>query len=160
MLGKLVKLEWKEQDKEKGEDGKYKTTDGIRFYNDYQYVGGQAHFKLANKLPFKFDGSYSKVVTYCYGLRDIGNSTFLMDNLSSKNGMPKKKEVTERLWVIISRSHDIETSGIKLSGNDKEALLEMKAGDTVTVDNMNDYTPEVYMAVQAGNELYLIKKVR
>lgn len=35
----------------------------------------------------------------------------------------------------------------------------MKAGDTVTVSKFGA-KPEVYMAVQAGNELLLVKKNR
>lgn len=74
--------------------------------------------------------------------------------------MPEEKDVEERLWVIIPWSSEIKTSGKRIAGRyPEEAILEMKAGDTVTVSKFGA-KPEVYMAVQAGNELLLVKKNR
>ena len=71
-----------------------------------------------------------------------------------------EKDVEDFLFVIIPYSSKINTTGKKVAGRyPTEAILEMKAGDTVTV-NKGGAEEETYMAVQAGNELFLIKKNR
>ena len=73
----------------------------------------------------------------------------------------KEKDVEERLFVIIPWSAEIKTSGKQIAGRyPEEAIIEMHAGDTVIVTKGSDIESEVYMAVQAGNELLLVKKKR
>ena len=128
---------------------------------------GTADFVFAQlKLgynPFKDDYE----VTYCWQFHNFdadkyndGFKEFVVNNLALKDGMPEEKDVEERLWVIIPWSSEIKTSGKRIAGRyPDEAILEMKAGDTVTVSKICS-KPEVYMAVQAGNELLLVKKNR
>lgn len=59
------------------------------------------------------------------------------------------------------RVQQIETSGKKIAGRyPTEAILEMKAGDTLSVNKGGCTKTETYMVVQAGNELFLVKKNR
>lgn len=72
----------------------------------------------------------------------------------------KEEDVEDHLLVIIPYSATIETTAKRIAGrNPTEAVLEMHAGDTVRVNKIGA-VPEVYMAVQAGNELFLVKKNR
>lgn len=73
--------------------------------------------------------------------------------------MPEEKDVEERLWVIIPWASEIKTTCKKIAGRYlTEAILEMKVGDTVSVNKGGGAKAETYMVVQAGNELFLIKK--
>jgi len=110
--------------------------------------------------PFKKD--YKAI--YCWGLsldkQHDGFKDFLVNNLALKDGMPEEKNIEERLWVIIPYSSTIETTAQRIAGRyPEEAILEMKVGDTVKV-NKAGAVSEIYMAVQAGNELFLVKKNR
>lgn len=156
MLGKMVQLLGVPM-----EDG-FSVVEGVKFNKL-----GTADFVFAQlKLgynPFKDDYE----VTYCWQIHNFdadkyndGFKEFVVNNLALKDGMPEEKDVEERLWVIIPWSSEIKTSGKRIAGRyPEEAILEMKAGDTVTVSKFGA-KPEVYMAVQAGNELLLVKKNR
>lgn len=156
MLGKMVQLLGVPM-----EDG-FSVVEGVKFNKL-----GTADFVFAQlKLgynPFKDDYE----VTYCWQIYNFdadkyndGFKEFVVNNLALKDGMPEEKDVEERLWVIIPWSSEIKTSGKRIAGRyPEEAILEMKAGDTVTVSKFGA-KPEVYMAVQAGNELLLVKKNR
>jgi len=69
-------------------------------------------------------------------------------------------DIEDYLLVIIPYASDIKTTAVKIAGKyPTEAILEMHAGDTIKVcyAGVNYGT---YMAVQAGNEMFLIKKNR
>ena len=69
-------------------------------------------------------------------------------------------DIEDYLLVIIPYSSKIETTAKKIAGRySTEAFLEMHAGDTIKVCKVGA-NPETYMAVQAGNEMFLIKKNR
>ena len=74
--------------------------------------------------------------------------------------LPNSELNEEYLWVIIPYSSGIETNAKKVAGRyPTEAVLEMRVGDTVEVRKAGGI-PETYMVVQAGNELFLVKKNR
>lgn len=153
MLGKIVQLlnvPLKDE---------FSIVEGIEFCK-----AGKANLKFASLTlmcnPFKDDYN----VTYCWeflprkqndGFKDIWvNNSCLVDS------KPEKEIIEERLWLIIPWASKIETTAKKIAGRyPDEAILEMKAGDTVTVNTVCA-KEETYMAVQAGNELFLLKKTR
>ena len=142
MLGKLVQLLGVPMG-----DG-FRVVEGVDFCQlgtaDFQF----AYLTLLYN-PHKSDYK----VTYCWEFH-------LVNNCALKDGMPEAKDIEERLLVIIPWSSKIETTCKRIAGRyPEEAILEMKAGDTVTV-NKAGAEAETYMAVQAGNELFLIKKNR
>ena len=89
-----------------------------------------------------------------------------------------EEAIEDTLVVIIPYSSIIVTTAKKVAGRyPTEAILEMHAGDTVKVQKadsgifemhedeligvgVSTAEPETYMAVQAGNELLLVKKYR
>lgn len=152
MLGKLVQLLGVPM-----EDG-FRVVEGVDFRWD-----GKVDFDFATLVllhnPFKEDYK----VTYCWEFwldrQHDGFKDFTVNNLNLGNG-PEEKEIEERLWVIIPYSSTIVTTAERIAGRyPTEAILKMKAGDTVKV-HKGSAVPEVYMAVQAGNELFLVKKNR
>lgn len=71
------------------------------------------------------------------------------------NGNLDKDAIEEYLLVIIPYAKKIGSNLARIAGRYyTEAIFEMKESDTVTV---NDQT---FMAVRAGNELFLVKKYR
>lgn len=101
---------------------------------------------------------YTYVFGYMVKEKHDGFITFLVQY--AKEDMYSEKDVEDYLFVIIPNSAKIETTAKKIAGRyPEEAILEMHAGDTVKV-NKGGADPETYMAVQAGNELFLIKKNR
>ena len=153
MLGKIVQLLGIPM-----EDG-FSVVEGVEF-NTFGNV--DLRFATLKSLYNPFKEEYK--VIYCWGLsldkQHDGFKDFLVNNLALKDGMPEETDVEERLWVIIPYSSIIETTAQRIAGRyPEEAILEMKAGDTVKVDKAGA-VPEIYMAVQAGNELFLVKKNR
>jgi len=72
----------------------------------------------------------------------------------------KEDDIEDYLFVIIPYASVIETTACKIAGRyPKEAILKMYSGETVKVKKVGA-KPETYMAVQAGNEMFLIKKNR
>ncbi len=86
------------------------------------------------------------------GFKDI---LIFNDNLS-------KEDNENYLLVIIPYATQLISTSKKLAGRYySEAVLEMYPGDTVTVSkSLAKEDREVFMVVQAGNELFLIKKTR
>ena len=85
-----------------------------------------------------------------------GFKEILVNNLLE----PEEKDVEERLLVIIPHFTEFKTKCKKIAGRyPEEGIIEMKVGDTVTVNKIGA-KPETYMAVQAGNEMFLVKKNR
>ena len=102
--------------------------------------------------------------TYCWEFtvekEHDGFKEILINNLSLVDCKPEEKIIEEKLWVIIPYSSTIETTAKKIAGRyPQEAILEMQVGDTVKV-NKTGAVAEIYMAVQAGNEMFLVKKNR
>lgn len=125
---------------------------------------GIADLRFANLTLFYNPHKNDYKVKYCWEFhldkQHDGFKDFSVNNLALKDGMPKKRDIEERLWVIIPWSSEIKTTGKKIAGRYyNEAILEMKAGDTVTVNKFGAEA-ETYMAVQAENELFLVKKNR
>ena len=139
--------------------------DGFRVVEGVDFCKlGTADLRFAHLTVYYNPLKNDYKVTYCWGLaldkQHDGFKDFSVNNLCLNDGMPGEKDVEEILWVIIPWSSEIKTSGKRIAGRyPEEAILEMKAGDTVTV-NKGGAKPEVYMAVQAGNELLLVKKNR
>lgn len=153
MLGKIVQLLGVPMG-----DG-FRVVEGVEFCNL-----GTADLRFATLISYENPRKNNYKVTYCWGFhldkQHDGFKDFSVNNCALKDGMPEEKDIEERLWVIIPWSSEIKTSGKRIAGRyPEEAILEMKAGDTVTV-NKGGAKPEVYMAVQAGNELLLVKKNR
>lgn len=152
MLGKLVQLLCVPM-----QDG-FTVVEGVDFRWD-----GKADFEFATLelLYNPFKENYK--VIHCWKVylnkQHDGFKDFLVNNLALKNG-PEEKEVEERLWVIIPHFSKIETTSERIAGRyPTETILEMKSGDIIKVNRTGE-EPETYMAVQAGNELFLIKKHR
>lgn len=101
---------------------------------------------------------YTYIFGYMLKKEPDGFKDFLIQY--AKKDLYSEKDVEDYLFVIIPHSTKIETTAEKIAGRyPEEAILEMHAGDTVKV-NKGGAEPENYMAVQAGNELFLIKKNR
>lgn len=153
MLGKIVQLLGVPM-----EDG-FRVVEGVEFC-----VYGTADLRFATLISYENPRKNNYTVTYCWGFhldkQHDGFKDFLVNNCALKNGMPEEKDIEERLWVIIPWSSEIKTTATKIAGRyPEEALLEMKVGDTVTVQK-DSTCPETYMVVQGGNELFLVKKKR
>ena len=70
-------------------------------------------------------------------------------------------DVEDTLLVIIPYAGQLVSSAEKIAGRyPTEAVLVMHAGDTVEVSKSYSGRRTVYMAVQVGNELFLVKKNR
>ena len=153
MLGKILQLRGIPM-----EDG-FRVVDGVDFC-----IYGIADLRFATLISYENPRKNSYKVTYCWGFhldkQHDGFKDFHVNNCALKDGMPEEKDVEERLWVIIPWSSEIKTTAKKIAGRyPEEAILEMKVGDTVTVQKDSTH-PETYMVVQGGNELFLVKKNR
>ena len=79
------------------------------------------------------------------------------------NGDLEKNDKEEFLLVLIPWANYLKTTATKVAGRyPTQAILEMRAGDTLEVSSYHDAKQDVhvFMAVQAGNEMFLIKKTR
>lgn len=137
----------------------FEVVEGVDFC---RYGTADLGFATLKSLYTPLKNNYK--VTYCWEFcldkEHDGFKDFLVNNLALKEGMPEEKDIEEKLLVVIPYSSTIETTAKKIAGRyPHEAILEMKAEDTVKVSK-GDATPETYMAVQAGNELFLVKKNR
>ena len=73
----------------------------------------------------------------------------------------EQKDIEDTLLVIIPYANQLCTSAEKIAGRyPTEAVLLLHAGDTVELSKSAKGKRTVYMAVQAGNELFLVKKNR
>jgi len=153
MLGKIVQLV-----EQTFVDG-FRVIEGVEFSKF-----GISDFRFAKLLLGENRIKASQNITYCWEFtvkKEVeGFKEILVNNVGIVDGKPEEKIVEEKLWVIIPYSSNIKTTAKKIAGRyPHEAILEMQAGDTVKVNKASG-VPEVYMAVQAGNELFLIKKNR
>lgn len=79
------------------------------------------------------------------------------------NGELEKDDKEEYLLVLIPRANYLKTTATKIAGRyPTEAILEMRAGGILEVSCYHDARQDVhvYMAVEAGNEMFLIQKTR
>lgn len=79
------------------------------------------------------------------------------------NGDLEKDDKEEYLLVLIPWANYLKTTATKIAGRyPTEAILEMRAGDILEVSCWYDARQDVhvYMAVEVGNEMFLIKKTR
>lgn len=146
-LGKIVRLHGIPL-----EDG-FKVEYGI----EDRYQLGDIDLKFATlKLQIGYQN-----FKYIYGYTITNEIDGFKDILINNCKEPKKEDVEEYLFVIIPYSVSIKTTARKIAGRQfHEAILEMHSGDTVTVTKGDEAIQEVYMAVQAGNEMFLVKKDR
>ena len=71
------------------------------------------------------------------------------------------EDVEDTLLVIIPHAVQLISSAKRLAGRyPTEAILAMHVGDTVELSKNCTGRRTVYMVVQAGNELFLVKKNR
>ncbi len=150
MLGKIVQLRGVPL-----EDG-FKVEYGIDAHSD-----GTINLKFAKLMSITTDLDVDvQHLTYTYG-QNIKDEADGFKDILIHNFNVHKNDVEEYLLVIIPYSASIETTARKIAGRQfHEAILEMHSGDTVKVTKGDDSIQEVYMAVQAGNEMFLVKKNR
>ena len=149
MLGKIVQLLGVPM-----EDG-FRVVEGVEFCKF-----GTADVRFATLIlgnnPWKNDYKVTHCWEFTVEKEDDGFKDILVNNLLE----PEEKDIEERLLVIIPHFTEFKTSCKKIAGRyPEEGIIEMKVGDTVTV-NKGGAKPETYMAVQAGNEMFLVKKNR
>ena len=146
MFGKLVQLRGK-----KAEAG-YEVVYGIDKSIDGRYglTFGSISF-----------GSENETTTYIYGGYIIEDKTDGYKNVLIFNGELESSDKEKYLLVVIPYAAQLKTNSKKIAGRYYyEAILEMHNGDTVEVSKNSVGKRDVYMAVQAGNEMFLIKKER
>ena len=148
MLGKIVELR------------------GIPLENGFEAVYG-----IAVPWTGRKDIGFAQIELTTNRFNTIQEITYIYDyevtkqhdgfkNILVRNLKPKKEDSEEYLFVIIRYSQVIETTATKIAGRYPcEAILKMHVGDTVKV-NKACSDSETYMAVQAGNEMFLVKKNR
>ena len=82
-----------------------------------------------------------------------GDDDFILKNCQDLN--------EEYLFLIVPNALQIVTNMRRIAGRYYyEAIYGMHAGDTIEVSKSSSGPREVYMAVKAGNEMFLIKKNR
>ena len=139
---------------------KYEVQYGIPETNNGIYDVRFATLQLAN---FSSPCGVETPCTYIYGGYQIkegkdGIKNILIFN-NEKDKIPKDA-VEDTLLVIIELAW-FDTSAKKIAGRQSyEAILEMHAGDTIYCSKGLNYPKQLFMAVQVGNELMLIKKDR
>ena len=140
----------------------------IPLKNGYEIIYG-ADFDQEDKVDFGFSKlflgtGYMKPVheTYAHGHMLMKEKDLFKDFLlNNTENEIDPNEIEEQLLVIIPYSTIIETTSKKIAGRfPTEAILEMRSGDTVKVSKGSKKESETYMVVQAGNELFLVKKNR
>ena len=149
MLGKIVQILGVPM-----EDG-FRVEEGINFC---KYGTADVHFAtlILGNNPLKNDYKVTHCWEFTVEKEDDGFKEILVNNLIE----PEEKDIEERLLVIIPHFTEFKTSCKKIAGRyPEEGIIEMKVGDTVTVNKIGA-KPETYMAVQAGNEMFLVKKNR
>lgn len=149
MFGKIVQLRGKEA--QAGYEVVYGIKDCITL-NRYSLSFGE--IVLGNNIP-------NGTATYIHGghiAKEYGEG---YQKVMIFNGVLPKDGIEEYLLVIIPYASQLKTDSKRVAGRYYyEAILEMHNGDTVEVSKNSAGKREVYMAVQAGNEMFLIKKER
>ena len=134
----------------------FKVEYGIDFNSVCKANLGFAMLTLAGVYPIP--SRYRHI--FCYSIEAVHDGFKDILIQYAREEMYSEKDIEDYLFVIIPYSTTIETTAKKIAGRyPNEAILEMHVGDTVVVKKAGA-KPETYMAVQAGNELFLIKKNR
>lgn len=116
-----------------------------------KYVFYMATLSINPKLSHKYINGGIIVESKKYGFKDI----------TICNGELREGDSEQILLVIIPYSAQIVTSATQVAGRyPTEAILCMKDGDFVEVSKSVSSKKIIYMAVKAGNELFLVKKTR
>lgn len=126
--------------------------DGRRDFGFVSIVSGACFSKSRTHLNYMYGYSLSKEEEFF--------KEYIIETDTDSTKLPNPELDEEFLWVIIPYSSGIETNAKRVAGRyPTEAILEMYVGDTVEVRKAGG-TPETYMVVKAGNELFLVKKNR
>lgn len=146
MFGKLVQLR------------------GKKAQADYEVVYGIDN-RIAGRYGLAFGnisfGDMSATTTYIYGGHIVEEKTDGYKDVLIFNGELESSDKEEYLLVIIPYAAQLKTDSKRVAGRYYyEAILEMNNGETVEVSKNLDGKRKVYMAIQAGNEMFLIKKER
>ncbi len=128
--------------------------DGVDFKH------GIRHYLSFGEVTFgNMDPDVTK--TYIYGGHLVNEKADGFKEVLIFNGELSEENKEEYLLVIIPFATQLKTDAKKIAGRyPYEAILEMYAGDTVEVSKSSTGSRDIYMAVQAGNEMFLIKKSR
>lgn len=150
MFGKLVQLLTIPLSNE------FETVYGIK-ETDFQH-------SIRHELPFgiiSFGNMDPKITkTYIKGGYLINEKKDQFKEILIFNGELSEKDNENYLLVIIPHGF-IETTSKKIAGRyPYESILEMHEGDILKISNSLNSTYHTYMAVKAGNEMFLIKKNR
>lgn len=155
MVGKIVRLLGVPMSEE------YEVQYGIPETHNGKYEKLQfATIQLANHSS---SDEVEPPCTYFYGDYQVedgtdGYKTILIFNKAKED--LTMDTIEDTLLVIIELSW-FDTSAKKVAGRqDYEAILEMQAGDKIYCSKGLNYDKQLFMAVQVGNELMLIKKNR
>ena len=153
MIGKVVQLLEKEYDY--GFNVVYGIHDLV-CKNAFRHMLAFAEIQYSNRSL----GSTRTYISKGYNVEDV-NLNFKIITVFNGYLAPADKE--EYLLVCIPQAQFINTTAKKIAGRDnKEAILEMRAGDTVELTRFSDRGKNkyVYIAVEAQNEMFLIEKTR
>lgn len=136
---------------------------------------GETGFEVTYGIDCGADGrcqlSFGKIIfanlgpdatkTYIRGGYRVSETADGFKDILVFNDYLKKEENEEFLMVIIPYVENIIHTAKRIAGRYyDEAIFEMREGDTVEVSKSLEGEVETYMAVRAGNELFLVKKTR
>lgn len=153
MVGKVVQL------LEKEFDYGFKIVYGIHDLvckNAFRHRLAFAEIQYSNRSP----GSTRTYISKGYSVEET-NLDFKI--ITVGNGYLDKDDKEEYLLVCIPKADNLSTTAKIIAGrNKKEAILEMRAGDTVELTRFSDRRKYkyVYIAVEAENEMFLLEKTR
>lgn len=157
MVGKIVRLE--------GIPGK----SGFEVLYGFDDIPTARHIPVKEFSTFLVSISFGNLDpdvsrTYIKGGHVITDRKDGFKDILIFNNNLSKEDNEDYLLVIIPYASQLISTSKKLAGRYyyySEAVLEMYPGDTVTVSkSFAKEDREVFMVVQAGNELFLIKKTR
>lgn len=151
MFGKVVQL--LENPLEDGFEIVY-GIDGVDFKHSvrYELSFGEVTFENMNLDVTK---------TYIYGGYLVKKKTNGFKEVLIFNGELSEEDNEVYLLVIIPNAVQLKTNSKRITGRyPNEAILEMRAGDTVEVSKSSNGKRDVYIAVKVTNEMFLIKKSR
>ena len=117
----------------------------------------KSQFNLLGK-----DFVLSRIFTYIYGGHSITDKGDGFKEITIFNGLLSVHDVEKYLLVVIPHApFEFSTTGKKIAGRyPYEGIVELHNGDTICVLCNSYGVYDTFMAVQAGNELFLIKKER
>lgn len=128
--------------------------DGVNFKHNVRHVLRFGEVTFGNMNP-------DVTKTYIYGGHLIKEKADGFKEVLIFNDELSEEDNEEYLLVIIPYAAQLKTEAKRIAGRYYyEAILEMYAGDTVEVSRSSNGSRDIYMAVKAGNEMFLIKKSR